>query len=243
VPFGRDSHCSETDLSAYLDAQLAGAAQERCDAHLRACGGCRDALDGLGAVRSSLRELPRASAPRSFRLREAQVGRAQVRRWPLLVQAMPLLSGMSAVSLVVFIGLVSVNVSGGVKLGTSNDSKSSGASSLMSADRGTAADSALPEGSENAPVAPNALSGAPSGTLDTRQPEAATARNSEFFAADQAAGAAEATSTAARPPAPVAVSSDNGGDSDTAMHIAEAVAAALALGSGGLAFTAYRRTR
>jgi len=236
VPFGRDSHISETDLSAYLDVQLTGAAKERCDAHLRACGGCRDALDGLGAVRSSLRELPRASAPRSFRLREAQVDRAQAPRRPLLLQAMPLLSGVSALSLVVFIGLVSVNAFGGANSGASTNSKSSSGSYESSAQNDASA-------SENASAAPDAQSIAPSGISGTPLPEGPTTRDS--FADDQAVGAAEATGTAARPPAPVAVSSrsDSGGDSDTAMHIAEAVAAALALGSGGLAFAAYRRTR
>jgi hypothetical protein len=54
-------------------------------------------------------------------------------------------------------------------------------------------------------------------------------------------GAAVATSVRARAGDDTLGSSDD--DSDTAIYIAMAVTAAIAAGSGGLAFAAYRRTR
>jgi hypothetical protein len=242
VPFGRDSHCSETDLSAYLDAQLASDSRQRCDAHLAACAECRDALESLSAVRSSLRALPRATAPRSFRLRQAQAEVIRSRQPAFIVRVMPQLSGLSAVSLVAFLLLVAVNVTGGVDLGTSSNSKS--ASSVMSAGQETAADSPVPEFSDNVagPGTVSPPSAAISATPYAPAPESTIGQDGSLNSADQ--NADKAARTAAALPAPVGtITSSDNGNSDTAMHIAEAVAAAIALASGGLAFAAYRRTR
>ncbi len=148
-----------------------------------------------------------------------------------MAQAVPLLSGLSAVSLVVLVTLVGVNASGGGDLGTSSDSKNR-ANHVMSAEDSASSPAAL-EASQYPPVGTSVppLHSGPGNTTN------------EFGGED--IGAAEATRVAAVDSAPATISGNTGddGDSDTAVHIAEAVAAALALGSGGLAFAAYRRTR
>ena len=102
---------SGSDLSAYVDGQLGEAARGRVDAHIDACASCREALAELRALRSAIRELPRASAPRSFSLREADVQ-------PLTPQpsgfsrAMPALSAVAMVAFLGFWALVGLDASG-----------------------------------------------------------------------------------------------------------------------------------
>ncbi len=247
MPFGRQNHCSEADLSAYLDAQLPDAAKQRCDAHLTACGDCREALDGLSAVRSSLRQLPQAAAPRSFRLREAQVEVIRSRQPAFIVRVMPQLSGISVVSLVAFLALVGINASGGVGVGD-GDSDSSGASLTRSLQEDAAASNSPPDSDtlEASEASPDATS--------EPLPQGATRNGTnDAFSGDDALSA-EATRTAAAQFAPDPVSEGEDGDgtassasnvsddSNTGLYIAMALTAALALASGSLAFAAWRRT-
>ena len=237
MPLGRDSHCSEDDLSAYLDAQLPEGARERCAAHLDACSACRQALDGLSAVRSSLRALPRAAAPRSFRLREADVGSGQPKA-PWTVRAVPLLSGVSAVSLVAFVALVGVSASGGIDLGTSSSKDFDGSVTSLQAD-GAATSAEL---SESSPLVPEAASGE-TPDVSAGSSETQAFRNSTAYDNADSQGAAPVTPDS--PPAPIAITAPADGDQDdnNAWYIAEAVAAAMAVGAGGPAFAAYRRNR
>jgi len=55
--------------TAYVDGRLRGPELARVEAHLRACSKCEMRLHDLSAVRSSLRELPKAKSPMTLRTR------------------------------------------------------------------------------------------------------------------------------------------------------------------------------
>lgn len=109
--FWRKHPIRDVDLSAYVDGQLEPPARDRLEAHIETCTPCREALAELRALRSALQELPPATAPRSFALREADV-RAEAK--PSLTPARPpaLLGGLASVALVAFVALVGVDVLG-----------------------------------------------------------------------------------------------------------------------------------
>jgi hypothetical protein len=263
VAFGRNEHCSEADLSALLDGQLGAGARERCDAHLAACPSCAEALEGLRTVRSSLRALPRATAPRSFRVRPVQVEVTRSRRPAFIVRVMPQLTGLSIASAVAFFALIAANAG-------SFDSRSSsfdGASPNLNTGRQeSAADSAaspLPQavesGAESPPgrdsfegaevdgtayiggspvpdAATNDLgAGQPSGTTD--EPVDAYDATAQARAPSEAPAAEEEDDAAGD----ITLRSDN--DSNTGIYIAMSVAAAVSLTTGGLAFAAWRQRR
>lgn len=101
---------NDEDLSAYVDGQLEAAARARLEAHIDACAACREALGELRALRRALRELPRAAAPRSFALREADVRPPEAPRPAgALVRAPALLGGVAMVAFVAFGVLVGVD--------------------------------------------------------------------------------------------------------------------------------------
>ena len=109
--FWRKHPIRDVDLSTYVDGQLEPPARDRLEAHIETCSPCRDALGELRALRSALQELPPATAPRSFALREADV---QSQAKPSLTSARPpaLLGGLASVALVAFVALVGVDVLG-----------------------------------------------------------------------------------------------------------------------------------
>ena len=110
--FRRRRHpIGDQELSAYVDGQLPSAARARLEEHVEACAACREALEEMRVLRGALRELPRAVAPRSFALREADV-RPPVAARPVgaLGRAGPLLGGVTAAALVAFGALVGVDV-------------------------------------------------------------------------------------------------------------------------------------
>jgi len=53
----------------YVDGRLRGTELSRVETHLRRCSKCEMRLQDLGAVRSSLQELPKAKSPLSLRTR------------------------------------------------------------------------------------------------------------------------------------------------------------------------------
>lgn len=65
-------------LSARLDGALDARVAARLEEHLASCHACRAALAALRSTREALRALPELDAPRSFRLRAADVQRASV---------------------------------------------------------------------------------------------------------------------------------------------------------------------
>ncbi len=107
----RRQHIKEADLSAYVDGRPEQTARVRIEAHAEVCDDCREALVELRALRTALRELPRAAAPRSFALREADV-RPVASAQPTggSARAPALLGGLASVALVAFVMLVSVDV-------------------------------------------------------------------------------------------------------------------------------------
>lgn len=96
-------------LSALVDGALPAAEADALESHVASCDACRRELDGMRAVRAMLRTLPEHDAPRSFRLRRADV-EAPVKRGssPLWYRAMP---ALSAAALVAFATLVAVDAS------------------------------------------------------------------------------------------------------------------------------------
>lgn len=99
-------HRPDTEaLSALLDARLGAARGAALDAHVAGCDACRARLADLRAVRDALRAMPSAEAPRSFRLRAADVERARPLAAPGgIARALPLVSAAAAAAFVVLIG-------------------------------------------------------------------------------------------------------------------------------------------
>jgi hypothetical protein len=130
---------AESDLSAYADGELDESARARVDAHLEACAACREALTELRALRGALQALPRASAPRSFALREAEVWRpAPAARPSAFGPAMPALGGLAMVAFLGFWALVGLDAAG-----WPSDAQRSG-SPTLSAENYQAADQSVP---------------------------------------------------------------------------------------------------
>lgn len=101
-------------LSEYLDGRLEAAGDVRLEAHVESCAACRTRLAALRDAREALRALPAAEAPRSFRLRAAQVGAApRPRPAPPLVRAMPVLSAAAIVVFAAVLGADLYRSSGG----------------------------------------------------------------------------------------------------------------------------------
>jgi anti-sigma factor RsiW len=69
----RKHEVSDEELSALIDGQLAPDVAARVERHAATCAACAEKLSDLRSLRSTLSELPRATAPRSFALREADV--------------------------------------------------------------------------------------------------------------------------------------------------------------------------
>lgn len=114
MAFWRPRHpVSDSDLSAFIDGALEGATRARVDAHVESCAACREALAGLRAVRQALSALPRAEAPRSFALREADARPARRPAMTSLGRAPALLGGLAAAALLAFGVLVGVDLTGG----------------------------------------------------------------------------------------------------------------------------------
>ena len=126
--FCRKHPIRDVDLSTYVDGQLEPPARDRLEAHIETCTPCREALAELRALRSALQELPPATAPRSFALREADI-RTEAK--PSLTPARPpaLLGGLASVALVAFVALVGVDV-----LGQPSSQRDADATRAMSAE-------------------------------------------------------------------------------------------------------------
>lgn len=100
----RRSHRSDADaLSALVDGRLGPDRARAIEAHIAACAPCAVRLDELQRVKTMLAAMPQADAPRSFRLRQADV-EAPARPAPVflpgLLRAMPAASGVAALAFV-----------------------------------------------------------------------------------------------------------------------------------------------
>jgi anti-sigma factor RsiW len=102
--FLRRSHKPDAEaLSALADGELDAARARALEAHLAACEACTARLEELKRVQSMLAAMPQADAPRSFRLRRADV-EAPARPAPVfmpgLLRALPAASGVAALAFV-----------------------------------------------------------------------------------------------------------------------------------------------
>jgi predicted anti-sigma-YlaC factor YlaD len=61
-----NEHLTTTQISAYLDKELAGDELSLCSAHLQSCQSCQDLLTDFRLTSSLLRGMPQVNVPRSF---------------------------------------------------------------------------------------------------------------------------------------------------------------------------------
>ena len=233
----RREHLTDDQLSACLDAApAAGRVQE----HVDACATCREALDELRAVREALRTMPRATAPRSFALRAADVRPAAATGPSFgLGRMTPVLSGVTMVAALAFFALVGLDVSGGARGGdadgsaslaqplsageTAFDAPATTATELRSAEEEAQADEEPPSDGEARGALPEAEA----------TPEELS---KQFDVGDDYAGAAPQATPELVQRAEVE------DDERTALRIGEAALAAVALVACGALLLAWRRS-
>lgn len=99
------NRCESVDslLSPYIDRQTSPGETRLVEAHLERCTACRTRLEELRLVSASLRALPVAAVPRSFRLRPDQVRRPSPVRQPSFIYLRGAVAALAAV-LVLLIG-------------------------------------------------------------------------------------------------------------------------------------------
>jgi anti-sigma factor RsiW len=235
--FRRRIHATDDELSAYLDSALGAGVRERVGGHIDGCAICQEALAGLRAVQTSLRGM-RARAPRSFAVREAAVRPAPAGRLSL---ATPLLSGVTAMAVLAFFAVVSMDMSGDG--GGSRSASSGGVTDMTRNIAGPDTSEALPGAAatnagtyEFAPATDDAaaLSGAEQ-----------SAQYSQRLTVTAAGAALDGTGgpPAATPEPDTITAPDDDGDGTMKLRIAEGALAALALASGGSALVLVRRRR
>lgn len=228
---------TEAALSAYVDGELSAGERSRVERHLDGCATCRETLAGLRAVRSALQALPRATAPRSFALRQADVRpRAAARSAGWF--ASPALAGVAMVALVSFFSLVSVDLI--VQSGGTADKSNTGAVVQPAADSfGFAEDqSERPPDDKDNRQAVGTLSGSDATATPLLPATGAPAEAGDDD--DAVLNYAEATAVPLLPA--TAAPAETDGDDGTVLHIAEAGTAALAVvAAGAFVFTRRRR--
>ena len=237
-------HTNDETLSSLIDGRLGASERARVEAHAEGCARCRDALEGLRAVRSALAALPPERAPHSFALREADVRSAPPTAARGFAWATPALSGIASLALIAFLTLASIDAFGGVSVGGG----------------GTGGDALLGEGATSGDYAPAPDEGSrrPQGVAedaadDYSDPEqclncaendvrlsysTSLLRNPELYGPPRP--------NFFGPPRPAGLPATRGlsgnENDDMALRIAESVAAATALVSiAGLAFLWRRR--
>jgi len=105
---------TDDQLSAYADAALDRSTRARLESHLEACAPCRETLAELRGLRRAFQALPRATAPRSFALRTADVEaspRVAMPSW--FAQVPAALGGLATAAVLAFGVLVAVDLSSG----------------------------------------------------------------------------------------------------------------------------------
>ena len=220
--FRRRLHATNDELNAYLDGALGGSVLERIRGHVDACAICQEALEGLRTVQASLRGL-RAQAPRSFALREAAVRPAPARAPGGPARAMPLLSGVTAMALIAFFAVVSVDMAG------DGGGRQTARGALRSAAIGDDMSQAVPRAGDTASL----------GEIERTTEEGQRLTVTASGAAYNGIGAPPS----ATPEPVIGAPADEDGDDTMKLRVAEGALAALALVSGGSAFVLVRRRR
>ena len=238
--FWRSRHpLRDEELSAYVDGQLDAAARARVDAHLETCDACRDGLAELRGLRQALSELPHVPAPRSFALREADISPPEVSRVGGFLSTSPaMLSGLTAAALLAFVVLVGVDLSS-VGSGGGDDSAAREFGATSTADLEAAA-----------PVAPTVGESFAEAGVSEEPADGPAEDPDGAIALPETDGPPAAGDDAQAPPvdeaepvpseaAPAAVADEGG----SALRIAEAATAALALVAGGSLLLVWWRRR
>jgi hypothetical protein len=246
----RRQHSPDVDeLSEYADGRGTAAARASVEAHVGGCDACRARLAELTEVRATLQWIQLAEAPRSFRLRQADVER-QPRAVPAALGLLRLMPAVSAAAVLVF----------AVVLGADLATRGESGSGRMAASRanGTsaeiAADAAAPSTDFEAGAAEAGDAPAP-GALAPSEDNAGTITDGDDAAArggDEPNGnvlrheLAE-TAQAAREEELRATSTDAVADDDdgnrTAFRVVEVVTAVVAVAAGVGALAWWRRSR
>ena len=233
-------------LSAYLDGELAPERSAAIEAHVTSCEACASTLEGMRGVRAMLRALPETDAPRSFRLRPADVEapRQAVPAPPTtLMRAMPVLSGAAVL---VFAIAVSFDVArsgsggdGGADLAAMADGAAE--TNQYDASRGNDGPSIVapaPGGESNGtpdatPPAP-AASAAPPDAADATSTAAIEAR------AGSDGGAAPQDEAARDTEATVAIRDTGGDGNNLALRIVQITSAAVAIAAAVIGIRLWR---
>lgn len=234
----------DEELNAYIDGELDAAARSRVEAHIESCAVCREAVGELRAVSRALQSLPRAQAPRSFVLCEADVEPAPAQPAGWLAGATPLLGGVAAVAFLAFFVLVGVDVT---DRSTDSDATSAGARfSNEMTEQETTLSGERPEGlsdeyGDSERDAENALPPAEDGAAPEEVPLAATGGDIPDDKAPQAGDVASEEDAPDESTLEI-LNLEPGDDDSSRLRIAEAATAAVAIAAGGsLALLWWRR--
>lgn len=257
--FNRKHEPDTVALSALADGALDATQTGALEAHVAGCAACSAELAGMRQVRSLLQALPEQDAPRSFRLREADVSPAP-RHAPQPPGLMRLMPALSAAAAIVFVVALSADLTSGGGNGDGDLAAFGQRSAMESASDAATGGEGLAEDDTAAPGLPGAAPAgmqpdAPAGTAiaadgavaETPPIESEAAREEATIAAAgtlEYAGddADEATGGAVQPPTEQSRATD---DSDGAglLRIVWIAAVVLALAAGGAWVAARLRTR
>ena len=222
--WGQQHPVSEAQLNAYVDGRAERVEQARIEAHVGLCVGCRETVEELSVLRRTLRELPRATAPRSFALRQSDVTPARPSSSGALTAAMPALTGVTVAAFMAFGVLIGFDVSGSG--GSSADERAS----------------ALQPAPQSAEGATSERSASGNDAADATQGLGAPNNNAvlqDSFHLTATAGAIGLGPFSTPAPASVSLSDDSG---SMALRVGEIAAASVGLVAGGsLAAVWWRR--
>lgn len=257
--FNREHRPDTVALSALADGELDPTQTGALEAHVAGCAACSAELAGMRQVRSLLQALPEQDAPRSFRLREADVSPAP-RQAPQQLGLLRLMPALSAAAAIVFVVALSADLTSGGGNGDGDLAAFGQRSAMESAsDAATGGEGRAMDDNAEAPGVPGAAPAgmqpdAPAGTAiaadgavaETPPIESEAAREE---AATKAAGAEnydtgtldEDTGDAARPSTEQNAAAED--DGAGLLRIVWIAAMALALAAGGAWVAARLRTR
>ncbi len=254
--FRRGHNPDVAALSALADGALPMPEARALEAHIAECDNCRAQLDGLRQVRSLLAAMPRAEAPRSFRLRQADVeapssAAAPARARPSI--APRLLPALSALGMIVFAVALGADITSNG--GARSDGDGAGTLTMNAPLSSDAQEFDARTGAPVAGVAPPSAESATDttgGAADegTAGNDAATATDGAESMTKQAddataaINAATADTPATREELAAAAAQDTRTDDGLgALFVIEIAALAVALGAGAVAVSMWARRR